>query len=69
MITVKVGKVPGILKDVVLEDGATAADALEVAQLSADGFSVTVASEVVSLDTELDDGDNVVLTKKIEGNN
>ena len=69
-ITVQVTKVPGAMKTVTLEEennkvsDAIAAAELEVAQ----GYEVRVDDEVANLETRLEDGAVVVITKMIKGN-
>lgn len=66
---IKVGMLPGKIEEFVFEDGTTVAQALEVANLNADGYEIRVDSNVKGLDYVLADTDNVVLlVKKIKGN-
>ena len=67
-IIVKVGKLPGRIAEVVLEAGATVADALAVAELDATGYEVRLNGSPVDQATGLDDGDTLLLVKKIKGN-
>lgn len=68
MLTVKVGKVPGRLTEVLLEEGATVNDALEVAGIEeTSGYEIRVGTEKATVDTELKDGDVVALVKNIKG--
>jgi len=68
MKTVTIGKVPGSLSELALEDGANVADALAAKGLSADGFEIRVNGSVGSMDTVVPDGAKVFLVKKIKGN-
>ena len=68
MITVKVAQMPGALREFVLEDGATVSEALDTADMSADGFTVSVNGATSGEDRVLADGDNVILTKAAKGN-
>ena len=69
MKTVTVGKVPGTLSNVVVEDGATIQDVLDAAgDLDAAGFEVKMNGSSVDLDDEVRDGANVFLVKQIKGN-
>lgn len=68
-ITVQITKVPGAMKTLSLETGSTVADALDIAELYvASGYEIRVDDEIVSRDTELVDGNVVVITKMIKGN-
>ncbi len=67
-MTVKVAKVPGLIKEVALPDGATVACALTAAEISADGFSIQVSGQVASSDTVLSNNATVMLTQRIKGN-
>lgn len=63
MIEVKVIRVPGVVKTVALNDGATVADALtaaELTQLSNEKLSVN--AEAATSDDVLGDGDRVILS-------
>jgi len=65
-ISVKVGTVPGTLKDVLLEEGATVQDAIEVAGYDATTHRIQVNGDSASLSDEVNDDDVVALLKKIE---
>jgi sulfur carrier protein ThiS len=67
MIHIKVGKIPGSITEVVLEDDATVADALTAASLSADGYTIKLNGETASTSTTVEDEDEVILTKSIKG--
>lgn len=68
-ITVQITKVPGAMKTLSLENGSTVEDALAIAELDvASGYEIRVDDEIVSRDTELVDGNVVVITKMIKGN-
>lgn len=68
MIDVKVSTVPGTIKELALEDGASVTDAVEAAGLSLSGFTITINGSSGSHSTRLQDGDRVVLTKNAKGN-
>lgn len=66
---VKIGRYPGIIKEVGLEDGSTVQDALSAAELSMDnGTSIQVNGEAATLSTVLYEDDMVRLSKQIKGN-
>lgn len=67
-ILVKVAKLPGTVAEYALNGGRTVNDALAVAGLDDAGFEIRVNSEKVDGDFELEDGDVVLLVKKIKGN-
>lgn len=69
-ITVQVTKVPGAMKTVTLEtENNTVNDAIKAAELDvAQGYEVRVDDEIANLETRLDDGAVVVITKMIKGN-
>ena len=68
MLTVKVAQLPGMFKEMALEDGSTIADALRIAELSSDGFAVSLNGNRSELSAELEDGDTVTLAKSAKGN-
>ena len=69
-ITVQVTKVPGAMKTVTLEtENNTVNDAIKAAELDvAQGYEVRVDDEIANLETRLEDGAVVVITKMIKGN-
>ena len=67
-ITVKFGRVPGPTSEYNLNGGRTVADLLKEAQVSADGFQVIINDNRGSVTSNLNHGDTVLLTKKIQGN-
>jgi hypothetical protein len=78
MITVKIGKLPGTIRDIALPPGSNVAAAIEAAAIKAPiaagdvggtgGWDVRVNAEEATPDTRLADGDTVLLVKKIKGN-
>lgn len=68
-ITVQVTRVPGAMKTITLEQGATVRDALAIAEVElSQGYEVRVDDEIATVDTVLADGAVVVLSKMIKGN-
>ena len=67
-ITVRVGKLPGRIQEIAMNGGRTVADALEAAELAAEGYEIRVNGSPADAETELDEGDVVLLVKKIKGN-
>ncbi|NIT13202.1 MAG: hypothetical protein GTN99_02860 [Candidatus Dadabacteria bacterium] len=68
-ISVRIGVVPGNVDEIVLEDDATLADALNTKGLSMAGHTVQVSGRTVtSTSHRLVDGDRVMLTKAVKGN-
>ena len=68
MKEITIGKVPGSLQNIAVEDGASVADALSVAGLSADGYEIRLNGSVASLESSVPDGAKIFLVKKIKGN-
>jgi sulfur carrier protein ThiS len=67
MIEIRIGKIPGTLKNLVLNDGSTIADALSAAELARTGFELRVDSANVEESFRLRDGQTVLLVAKIRG--
>lgn len=68
-ITVQVTRVPGAMKTITLGQGATVRDALAIAEVElSQGYEVRVDDEIATVDTVLEDGAVVVLSKMIKGN-
>lgn len=65
---VKVGKMPGTIQEILVEDGTSVATVLELAGLDKAGYEVKVNGSVTDERTEVDEGDMVILTKMIKGN-
>ena len=69
MINAKVVRVPGAVVDVVLEDGATVADALSAANITVgDNETLTINNTAATQSTVLTDGARIVLAKAAKGN-
>lgn len=68
MLTVRIGTMPGRINEYVLEDGASVRKALEIAELTADGYQVKVNGSEATEDTLLNSDDLVLLVKQIKGN-
>lgn len=70
MINAKVVRVPGAVVDVVLEDGATVADALAAANITVgENEALSINSTPATTSTALTDGARIVLAKAAKGNN
>lgn len=68
-LTVRVGKMPGLISSVVLEGGATVADALAQANITVEnGQEIRMDNNTVSLDTEVTNNALIIVTKMIKGN-
>ena len=68
-LTVQITKVPGAMKTLTLENGATVKDALAAAELEvAQGYEIRVDDEIATVDTVLENGAVIVITKMIKGN-
>ena len=78
MITIKIGKLPGRIREVTLPEGSSVGAAIAAAELTdpitpgdvgaKSTFDVRVNAEEANADTVLNDGDTVLLVKKIKGN-
>lgn len=70
VINVRVGVLPGRIKDVALgTEGRTVAAAIEGAAISGgDGFEMRVNGEPARSDQTLREGDTLLLVRKIQGN-
>lgn len=67
---VKVGRMPGRIQEVELQDGATIADALRVAGLDASGNEMRLNGMVTDdFNRPVNDGGIVLLSPRIKGNN
>ena len=65
----KVGKMPGEIKEFAVEEGSTVGDVLELANLDSDGFTIKVDYAEVDDDYVIKESDNLLLlTKKTKGN-
>lgn len=69
MIEVKVMKVPGTVRNVALQDGATVSDALAAAEMSVDSNqTIQVDGASASGTTTLSDGSRVIIAAGAKGN-
>jgi len=68
MKEITIGKVPGTLQNIAVDDNATIANALEAVGLSADGFEIRLNGSEASLNSSVPDGAKIFLVKKIKGN-
>lgn len=67
-ITVRVGRRPGPIRDIVLGDDRTVAMAIAAAGLSKEGVTVQVNGQEAQMDQVLYSGDQVHLLTPIRGN-
>lgn len=68
-IMVKVGKVPGTIQEIAVENGTNVAYALELAGITdTEGYEVRVGGSSASFDTQLTSDTSVLLMKQIKGN-
>ncbi len=64
-ITAQVGKIPGTVSTVVLEDGATVADALRAAGFSHEaGYALRVDGQSGTVDQAVREGGTIFLAKE-----
>jgi len=67
-ITVRVGKLPGRISEIALNGGRKVKDALDGAELRADGYEIKVNASPATPETDLKQGDTVLLVRKVKGN-
>ena len=68
-IQVTVGRIPGGAKEIVLDSVKTVAEAIRLAEFSADGYEIRVNNVVTTdFNQELSDDDLVSLVKNVKGN-
>ena len=65
-IFIKITKVPGGVTEVSLTSGSTVSNALEAAELSSDGYTITVNGSAAGTDTDLEDGDRIILAQAVK---
>jgi hypothetical protein len=67
-ITVRVGRIPGKIEDVVLNGERTVETALRAVGINWDDAEIRVNDTVAELETELKNGDHVLVAEDIQGN-
>ena len=67
MKTLRVGKFPGRIDEVMVEDNATVAEVLEVAELDAGGYEIQLDGNVVQQDKVVGEGKLLILAKQVKG--
>ncbi len=67
-INVRIGRLPGRISEIVLNGDRTVATALMTAGLDSAGYDIRVQGAPASMTTGLNEGDIVLLVKKIKGN-
>jgi sulfur carrier protein ThiS len=67
-ILVRIGRLPGRISEIALNGDRTVAAALEAAELDSEGYELRVNGQTADVETTLQDGDTVLLVKKIKGN-
>jgi len=69
MMTIKIGKIMGSITEYVFEAGTTVSQALEIAGLTdVNGYAIKLDGEDVQLDTVIDGGEYLLLSRLIKGN-
>lgn len=66
-INVRVGTLPGRVRDYVLNGARTVAAAIQIAGIDAAGYEVRVNSEPAELAAEVEEGDQILVCKQIQG--
>jgi len=64
----KIATLPGALQEYALEEGATVRTLVELSESDAENYGITVNGLPVDLDSPLNDGDKVILSKAAKGN-
>lgn len=67
MITAKVAKLGGLVKEVALEDNSTVYQALEVAGMDATGMEIKVNGRSHDAEFRLHSGDIITLAPRVKG--
>ena len=65
---VQVGKVPGTVQTIAVDNGYNVAQICETAELDPAGYEVRINGRVSELAALVADGDTILLTEKIKGN-
>jgi len=65
---VKIGKLPGTIREVEIKEGCTVTEAITRADLDPKGFEVRLNGDPAGPGDQVKDGDTVLLVKKIQGN-
>jgi hypothetical protein len=69
MATMKVGKIPGGVRDIEVEEGMTLSEAIEAADFSADDYDVRLdGSQTTDLSQPVEAGQMVMLAPAVRGN-
>lgn len=67
-VNVTVHKVPGRMEKVTVESGSTVGQAIEAAdETFGDGWELRVGDDVVDADTEVNEGDHIMLMQRVKG--
>jgi len=67
-ITVRIGLVPGAIKEVTLNGDRTVRAALQTAELSGEGREARINGAPATLDSAVSDGDQILLLRQVKGN-
>lgn len=68
-LVVRFATLPGQIRRVILDPGATLADVLDAADASSEGMQVRINGQTVTdLGTPVSDNDTVLLSRQIKGN-
>lgn len=67
-IEVRVGRLPGRIDNIVLNGARKVKDAIDGANLRIDGHEIRVNGVEAAVDTDLNQGDTVLLIRRIRGN-
>ena len=69
MKTLKVGIMPGKLTEIVIQEGTTAFEAFDIAELDVTGYELRLDGEKIDGDCTVNEGSLLIGMKRIKGNN
>lgn len=67
-LELRVGTMPGKLNSIVIEPGTSARKCFELADITVENREIRLDGNVISLDTEINEGRLLVCMSKIKGN-
>ena len=67
-ISVRVGRLPGMINTIALNGGRKVKDALAGANLDGNGHEIKVNASPANMETDLNQDDTVLLVRRVRGN-
>ena len=64
---IKVGKMPGRIQEVAVEENMTVHEVLEVADLDSAGYMIKGDADVLTLDSKINGYNTLLLVKQVKG--